>query len=205
MCDKMTDNDGDVRRAAILDAAGAVFFERGYDATSTLEIARRAKTSKRALYELFSSKEGILAALIRAASCRMQAPLALPAPGTEDELLGLLAAFGGRFLAQLLDPDRTEMYRLAIGEARRSGQVARELELNGRKPVTDSMRTVLEAAAGAGIIRGDDIELVVAVYFGVLIGGSQVQCLLGENGARTPSAIDAKVALAIEAVRRIIR
>jgi Bacterial regulatory proteins, tetR family len=75
------------RRQAILSAAAAVFFERGFEAATTLEIANRAHTSKRALYELFGSKELLLAALIRASSQQMQGPLELAAPDSREALI----------------------------------------------------------------------------------------------------------------------
>src|SRR5262245_55479538 len=82
------------RREAILAAAAAVFFERGFEAATTLEIASRARTSKRALYELFGSKDLLLSALIRDSSRKMQAPLELAAPDREDALLMALRQFG---------------------------------------------------------------------------------------------------------------
>ena len=52
------------RRRAILIAAVSVLMEKGYARASTLEIATRARVSKRELYAEFGSKRGILEALI---------------------------------------------------------------------------------------------------------------------------------------------
>src|SRR5579872_5966383 len=54
----------EARCGSILGAAFSVLMERGYAGASTLEIARRARVSKRELYAAFGSKEGILAALM---------------------------------------------------------------------------------------------------------------------------------------------
>ena len=51
-------------RERILLAAFAAFIERGYAETSTLEIATRAKVSKRELYALFGNKQAMLVACI---------------------------------------------------------------------------------------------------------------------------------------------
>jgi AcrR family transcriptional regulator len=48
----------------ILGAAFKAFTEDGYGETSTLEIARRAKVSKRDLYAKFGSKHAVLVACI---------------------------------------------------------------------------------------------------------------------------------------------
>ena len=64
-------------RQRILDAAFSAFMERGFAETSTLEIATRARVSKRELYALVGSKQEMLAACIgeRAKRLRMSADL----------------------------------------------------------------------------------------------------------------------------------
>jgi AcrR family transcriptional regulator len=192
------------RRQAILAAAGAVFFERGFEAATTLEIASRAHTSKRALYELFGSKELLLAALIRESSQKMQAPLELASPDTREALLDTLRQFGRHFLEQLFHPHRTAMYRLAIAEAFRSGKVARELEAAGRQPVVETMTQFLAQAARNRLVRVEDIELLAAAFFGILVGPRHTQLLLGLEKTVPPRAICHRVDLAVEAVRRLV-
>src|SRR5438132_12954079 len=53
----------DAKRTAILTAATDLIIERGYDGTSLDAIVERAVCSKSAIYELFGSKEGLLATL----------------------------------------------------------------------------------------------------------------------------------------------
>lgn len=52
-----------VRRADLIAAAQALFFERGYEATSVEEIIGRTGLSKGAFYYYFPSKEAVLEAL----------------------------------------------------------------------------------------------------------------------------------------------
>ena len=52
------------RRAGILDAALAVFSERGYHPSSIDDIAREAGISKALIYEHFDSKQGLYADLL---------------------------------------------------------------------------------------------------------------------------------------------
>jgi AcrR family transcriptional regulator len=193
------------RRQDILAAAGAVFFERGFEAATTLEIARRARTSKSTLYQLFGSKEQLLSALIRESSQRMQGPLELPSPDSQAVLLDALGRFGHRFLEQLFHPHRTAMYRLAIAEAFRSGKVAKELEASGRQPVVEAVTRYLAQAARNQIVRPQDIELVVSAFFGILVGPRHTQLLLGLEKAVPPQAIRHRVDLAVEAVRRLVK
>ncbi len=58
----------EARRRSILDAAAAVFLERGISATTMDEIAHRAELSKGAVYLYFKSKEELYLALLVEAS-----------------------------------------------------------------------------------------------------------------------------------------
>ncbi len=62
----------DDRKSEILDAAVAVFSEKGYDAGSMREIAEIVGVSEPALYRHFSSKEDICLALIKGVSARIK-------------------------------------------------------------------------------------------------------------------------------------
>ena len=56
----------------ILSAATEIFPEKGYGETSTAEIARRSKVSKRELYSNFHDKRDILATVITELQSRIQ-------------------------------------------------------------------------------------------------------------------------------------
>lgn len=70
-------------RNAILDAAAAVFDERGFDGASLSEILSKAGVTKGALYFHFSSKEELARALI----AEQWAAVSLPMPEKEDVTL----------------------------------------------------------------------------------------------------------------------
>jgi AcrR family transcriptional regulator len=56
--------EGDFRRKLVLEAAEALFAEKGYDRTTVADIAARAELAKGSLYQLFESKEDVFTALI---------------------------------------------------------------------------------------------------------------------------------------------
>lgn len=56
---------GRQRVAAIMDAAVAVFSEKGYDAATMTEIAARSATAIGSLYRFFSTKEALAEALLQ--------------------------------------------------------------------------------------------------------------------------------------------
>jgi len=52
------------RREAIVEAAGNLFVEKGFEAASMDEVAKRAEFTKRTLYQYFPSKEDLYAAVV---------------------------------------------------------------------------------------------------------------------------------------------
>src|SRR5882757_714209 len=72
--------DGDSMRKRILGAAFKLFVEKGYAGTSTLEIATRAKVSKRDLYASVGNKQAMLVAGITGRTAKMQLRPELPVP-----------------------------------------------------------------------------------------------------------------------------
>ena len=88
-------------RRAVLGAAGSLFLERGYGATTIEAISGASDVPQATVYRLFSSKQGILKALVDAsiAGDDEQVPIAerpavrslLSAPDPSDWLAGLAA------------------------------------------------------------------------------------------------------------------
>ncbi|MCA1840545.1 MAG: TetR/AcrR family transcriptional regulator, partial [Actinobacteria bacterium] len=55
---------GQQRREQLLDVGRAIFAERGFEATSIEEVAKRAGVSKPVVYEHFGGKEGLYAVVV---------------------------------------------------------------------------------------------------------------------------------------------
>src|SRR6201982_4298364 len=81
-------------RQRILEAAFAAFMKSGYAMASTLEIAKRARVSKRELYALVGNKQEMLIACISERAKRLEAPPDLPVPSERKTLARVLASFG---------------------------------------------------------------------------------------------------------------
>ena len=122
------------RRRAILGAAFEVLMEQGYAGASTLDIATRAKVSKRELYAEFGNKAGILEALIASTAARMQAPLALPDATDRAGLAAILTQYGTTALTELTHPAVLAINRLAVAEAGGKSELGRILDRAGREP-----------------------------------------------------------------------
>ena len=120
-------------RARILSAAFEAFMERGYAATSTLEIATRARVSKRELYALVGNKQKMLITAIGERAKRLQAPANMPTLRDRATLAQVLTAFGIQTVREVSDPDVVAVFRLAIAEAVQAPEVARTLDSVGRE------------------------------------------------------------------------
>jgi AcrR family transcriptional regulator len=146
-------------RARIIDAAFAAFSAHGYSQTSMLEIATRARVSKRELYALVGSKQDLLAACITERAGRMRPPADLLEPRDRESLAGVLAAFGERLLREVSDPVVVGVFRLAITEAERAPEIALALDSIGRARARRELAAVLEKARARGLQTGDPGEM----------------------------------------------
>jgi AcrR family transcriptional regulator len=73
-------------RRRILEAAFAAFMKSGYAAASTLEIATRARVSKRELYALVGNKQKMLITCIRERAKRLEVRAHLPVAHDRETL-----------------------------------------------------------------------------------------------------------------------
>ena len=167
------------RRGAILAAAFSVLMEQGYAGASTLEIATRAKVSKRELYAEFGSKRGILEALIAATSARMQVPLAPVDVSDRAALSDVLIRYGTSALTELTQPAVLAINRVAVAEAGRSSDLGRILEASGREPNRLALGALFARAQAKVIVGAGDPDQMVGQFFSLLLGDLPIRLLLG--------------------------
>ena len=108
--------DGTAVRTRILEAAFEAFMKSGYAASSTLEIATRARVSKREIYALVGNKQEMLIACISERARRLRAPSDLPVPRDRDTLARVLASFGAQLVREVSDPTVVAVF--AAGDCR---------------------------------------------------------------------------------------
>ena len=186
-----TKESDDSTRKRVLATAFAVFRKRGFSGASTLEIATRAKVSKRDLYALFGSKHAMLAACIRERANRMRQPLELvaPTPDSKDAVAATLIELGTTILRVACHPDVLAVHRLAIAESDRAPAIARTLDSNGREANHVALAAWLAKAQAQGLIGAGDPVAMAAQFLAVLWGGLLIQLLLRVRDAPTPDEI----------------
>ncbi|MGJ3521914.1 TetR/AcrR family transcriptional regulator [Nitratidesulfovibrio sp. D1] len=111
------------RRSRILEIAGGLFLEHGYQGTSMSQIAAAVGGSKGTLYAYFNSKEALFEAYLQD---RMQADawvFKLPDHAKYPE--SVLTILGKRFLGLIVDETSIALLRLFYHEAPRLPEIGR--------------------------------------------------------------------------------
>ena len=165
-------------RKRILEAGFRAFMKSGYAAASTLEIATRARVSKRELYALVGNKQRMLIACIRERAKRLEVPADLPVPRDRAALAHLLASFGTKLVREVSDPTVIAVFRLAIAEAVHAPEVARALDSTGREASRAALRKIMAQAQASGLLTGRPAELA-GQFAGLLWHDLMVSLLLG--------------------------
>jgi AcrR family transcriptional regulator len=191
-------------RERILEAAFSAFMRLGYGGTSTAEIARLARVSKRDLYANFASKQAMLAACVTERAGRMQRPLELPAPTDRASLHRTLVEFGTAIVREVSRPEVLATYRLAIMEAENAPDVARTLDRHGREANLGALTDLLTAARSRGLLGPGEPADMAGLFVSLLMGGGllvrllmQVMAEPGEVEARQRAELAAKCLLGL--------
>jgi AcrR family transcriptional regulator len=188
------------RRRRILEATYAVLSERGYAGASTLEIATRAKVSKRELYAEFGNKAGILGALIEATAARMYTPLFSLDIASRSALAQALHQYGATALRELCSVPVVSMTRLAVAEAGRSSELSEILERAGREPNRRALIALMADAKAKGLLGDADPQVASGQFFSLLMGDLMLRLLMGVIKPPGAKDIDRRTAAATAAV-----
>ena len=107
-----------VRQAALVDAAEAVFAERGLDAASMDAVAAQADVSKGLAYTYFADKGDLCDAVAARALRRLRAALAEAVHRPSPDAFGRLAALAGAYAAFARDrPADFALLEYRVGQA----------------------------------------------------------------------------------------
>ena len=188
-------------RGRILAAAFSAFTERGFAETSTLEIATRARASKRELYALFGSKQDMLIACISERAKRLTMPAHLPELHDRETLQQALTAFGAQLLRETSDPTVVAVFRLAIAEAVRAPEVGKMLNEIGIETSRSALRELMRRARAARLIDGEVADMSDQ-FAGLLWGNRMLGQLLGTTERPGPREIARRAEAASEAFLR---
>lgn len=153
----------DARPAEIVQAALAVFADRGFAAAKLEDVAAAAGISKGTIYLYFPNKEELFRAVVRTAVLpnleAAEAQLATHT-GSSAELLRMLAA---GFLA-LLDSDVTAVPKLVVAESGNFPAIAQFYADTVLRRAFRLVETVLTRGMDRGEFRRMDVHAVLPLF-----------------------------------------
>jgi AcrR family transcriptional regulator len=167
-----------VVRDRIVHEAFAIFMERGFARASMLEIATRARVSKRDLYAHVGNKQKILVAGIAARANRMRPPDDMPVPRDRASLCDALSKLGSRLLREATDRNVIGVFRLAIAEAECTPEVAHAIHTLVREQNRSALWALLQKAVSQGLLEGNTDEMTEQ-FLALLWGSLLINLLLG--------------------------
>lgn len=166
------------KHAAIVEAARAAFFARGFHAATIEEIAHAAGVSKVTVYSRFADKETLFEEVIRAESVRMAAMFdaELAAGQSLEEQLN---AFGLALAGLKFSEEHVAVDRVLMNEIAQIPALAQRFYAAGPKLCMTRLHEVLADAAARGTIEIDDPILAADDLVGLWLGAGDLEIKLG--------------------------
>ncbi len=155
-------------RRTILDAAGALFLEHGYEGLSMRQIAERIGYSATTIYRYYEDKDDLLFAIVQEGFLRFGRALAKAAQSSADPR-ERLAALGHAYIEFGLK--NQVYYRLMFMQ--RFDLIFEGRPEREEAPMIDSfgvVRQAVEQAMQAGVLKKGDPEATATVIWAVVHG-----------------------------------
>ncbi|MEV4944311.1 TetR/AcrR family transcriptional regulator [Streptomyces sp. NPDC053755] len=159
------------KHQAIMDAATAVFLDKGYAGTSMDDIAKLAAVSKQTVYKHFADKEKLFSEIILATTDRIDGMIELVAdvPATADGLDENLTRLARRLLAALTRPEVIRLRRLIIANADAFPALGAAWYEQGFERVLVTLAATFRRLDDEEVLRTDDPVLAAHHFAGLLL------------------------------------
>ncbi len=187
------------RLRLLREAAEAIFLRDGYAAARMDDVAHLAGMSKRTLYQHFPSKAALFEAVME--DCLLPFKHDVPL----EEGVDLACALRNILLAlmrHLFQPRQVAIFRLIIGEVKRSPELADAFHRAGPGKGTGALEYRLDAEIAAGRLALPDAREAARMLLGMAIGASQMFLLLGLQGPPTEAEMEQRVCDAVDVFLR---
>jgi TetR/AcrR family transcriptional regulator, mexJK operon transcriptional repressor len=167
------------RDARLVQIAGAMFMERGFDGTTIDAVAEAASVGKATLYARYRDKSELFAAVFRSQIDRWLAVNAVEAPAPGDRVEDVLLAMGRRMIAAGLSPEAIAIKRIVMAQATRFPELAMLVHREGWQRSNAWVAGVLNHFAADGQIAVTDGELAADLFLSLIIGRQTRLAMLG--------------------------
>lgn len=157
------------KRRQILEGAGRIFSELGFDATSMSDVAREAQVSKATLYVYFQDKEHLFTAICAEQRDRKVAEK-IALLDVEQPIFDVLHRFGVEILTAMSQPFVVAAHRIVIGVAERMPEIGSEFYEAGPVRVIGALSAYFDHHVKAGRLEIPDTWLAGAQFIEVIQG-----------------------------------
>jgi TetR/AcrR family transcriptional repressor of mexJK operon len=185
------------QKERILSAASDVFLAVGFEKTSTADIARLAKVSKRELYLHFSDKCALLAAVVEDLQSDMQGRMdSLWASGDamEDVLLNSAKVIQRFILSERFG----KLVRIVAAESYHSPNIAKQFFESGPNQGRRATARYLKEQMKQGHLRTADPQKAADDFLDLVVGAQLMTAvILGQIDPATPKPADTRHAVKV--------
>jgi len=182
------------KAAAILEAAWALFLDRGVEAVAMEEVAARARVSKSTLYAIYADKTALFEAAMLREMERIEAAQGLNEPGPPDAPFeDTLRAFGTGIMRFLASELAIGFYGALSAEIRRHPHLSSAFWELGPGRTRANLATIIAGAASRGEIVIDDAFEAADSLFGLWQGFSNLQLALDVGSDQVRASIERRV------------
>lgn len=166
------------KRAAILEAAKALFPARGYDGVSMDAIAQAAGVSKLTVYSHFQDKDTLFVEAVKA-KCEDLLPSGLFVARFEGPIRDQLVRIAHAFFRLITSDEAISVHRIMARQLPEDSHLPRLFWEAGPKRTQEAFAAFLHAEAEAGELRVDDVALAASQFFCLLKGEYHARLLCG--------------------------
>ena len=170
------------KRAAVLDAAMALFPQRGYDGVSMEAIAQRAGVSKLTVYSHFADKETLFGAAVTEC-CAQLLPHRLFDPDPDLPVAAALFQIARAFIDLMMDERAVFLHRMMIGQAGQNPRLTGIFFDAGPRTALLEMDSFLRQADATGSLRIANPAHAAEHFFCLLKGLRHLRVLVGLSEA----------------------
>jgi TetR/AcrR family transcriptional repressor of mexJK operon len=170
------------KRQAIVQAATHLFLTHNYRSVSMEKIAAAAPVSKATLYNHFTSKNELFAAVVGELCTSLLQTIILSEDDDAEQTLQKIAA---SFVELLYSTNGLAMYRLVIAESHDFPELGQMVYDKGAKVALQQLENYLLQLQSSGCFNIPDTRYAADAFFSLLKGELHLRCLFGIQAVPT--------------------
>ena len=166
------------KKEQILKTAGEIFIKNGFAGSSMEAIAAAVPVSKPTLYNNFSDKKELFAAVIRTRCTNLANDMAASMVGNQAPEV-VLRDIGHKFLSMLLSPESVKIHRIMITECAEFPEMARLFYKSGPERIQLLLEEYLHNQAAADRLVVENAHLSAAMFLSMVKNYIHMESMLG--------------------------